>query len=480
MNTVILYNPKEKVRLRVPYIPFALMTLATALKSGDFDVKIIDARVENNSWKTVKESVQNDCLFFGITMITGSVIHDALETAKYVKQIRPDIKVIVGGVHPSLLPEETALCKLVDYVVIGPGEEAVVNIARCIQEHRSIHDVPGIGYERNGKFVLNHRSKLKNDFYQSGINYDLLDLTNYIKSESSGNRCLDYLSSRGCPHVCTYCAISKVWGQKVFKYPSEKMVDDIERLIEQYNIDSIHFLDDNFFISRTRVEQFCDEILRRNIRIHFWSMCRCNYFSKYESDFLQKLKQAGFYTWNFGAESGSQYILDCIKKDITVEQIIQTAKKCNDYGFRAQFSFMTGFPFESENDREKTMYCIDEIHSINPNFDIQLFPFIPFPKTDLCAECIKHGFKIPEKLEDWAYYEYGNISMPWLSKQQGKYLQILTTVAWFAFTTETIMKLGKGYRILYKIFNKIARFRWKHRFFRFPWEWELINIFVRK
>lgn len=479
MAKIILYNPKEKTRLRIPYLPFSLMTVGSALQAAGLEVSLIDARVETNPKETILSLLKEDIVFFGITLITGSVIHDALHMAHFIKLKNPGIPVVCGGVHASLLPEQTAQHPWIDFVVIGPGENTSVQLAQALQKKLSFEAIPNLVYKKNGKIRINDSEDNSNMTPDTGINYDLVNLKKYLKTTATGNRCLDYLSSRGCPHSCSYCAISHLWRKRIFYYPAPKMLDDLERFRKDPGIDSIHFLDDNFFVNRERVETFCDAVIQKKLSLCFWSMCRIEYFSKYDDAFLRKLRTAGFCTMNFGAESGSPFILDKIKKGITVEQILKTARLCKQYGFRGQFSFMMGFPFEKDSDFEQTLALIDQIHAMDARFDIQLFPYTPFPRTELAEECLQYGYLPPEKLETWAFFEYGSIKMPWLSTKLRRKIDTLTTIAWFAFTSETAIKLGGWKGALFRLLGTLARFRWKHRFFQVPVEWKLINYLAR-
>ncbi len=480
MAKVILYNPREKAALKVPYLPFSIMTVGSALQAAGFEVNIVDARVNPKAQETVAALLEDDVLFFGMTLCSGSGIYDGLKMLRLVKTRRPGLTTVLGGVHCSLLPEQTVEHPDVDIVAIGPGERIAVDIARAITHGRDISKVPNIAYKKEGRATINHHNILQHLLPDTAINYELVDLRQYIKADASGKRCLDYLSSRGCPHPCTYCAISKIWKEKIFYYSPQKMVDDLEHFQNELQIDSVHFLDDNFFVNRRRVEAFCDEVLKRKLSLRFWSMCRIQYFAQYDDAFLLKLKRAGFRTMNFGAESGSQAILDRIKKGAHAEQILETARRCNQYGFRGQFSFMMGFPFETDADLEKTLLLIDHLHAINPNFDMQLFPFIPFPQTEITEECQRLGYVPPAHFEEWARFEYGVIVMPWLSAKMKKRIAAMATIAWFAFTSETAIKLGgiKGW--LFSLLGKLARLRWRLRFFDFPLEWRLINFLARQ
>ncbi len=480
MPKVILYNPKEKTRLRVPYLPFSLLTVGTALQKAGIEVKIIDARIEEKARAIVASLLTQEVLFFGITLITGSIIHDAIEMARFVKMKKPDLKIVFGGVHASLLPEQTVRYPHADLVVIGPGENTATELALALKNGADISGIPSIAYKKNGVVIVNPDPVSQPMASDEGVDYTMIDLARYLKTNATGTRCLDYLSSRGCPHPCSYCAISNLWKKKIFYYSSEKMVADLEKFARELQINSVHFLDDNFFVNRPRVETFCDELLKRKLSLRFWSMCRIQYFAQYDDTFLLKLRAAGFSTMNFGAESGSQFILDKIKKGITVEQILETARRCHQLGFRGQFSFMMGFPFEKDSDLEMTMKLIDEIHAIDPQFDIQLFPYTPFPRTELAEECIQYGFVPPMELETWAEFEYGAIKMPWLSKKLRERIDTMTTIAWFAFTPETAIKLGGIKGELFKMFGKLAHWRWKHRFFGMPLEWKAINRLARQ
>jgi len=481
MSKVILYNPKEKTRLRVPYLPFSLMTVGSELKRQGVEVVIVDGRIEKNPRPIIRRHLKDpELVFFGVTLITGSVILDALSTAAWVRREAPQAKVVFGGVHASLLPKETVQNPFVDIVVIGPGEEIAVRLAQCLIRKESLESVSGIAYKCGGGVKINPPEPVTDVTGGEGIDYGMVGMRSYMKRDATGDRCVDYLSSRGCPHPCTYCAISQLWKRKMLFYSPQKMADSISGFVRDYGIDSIHFLDDNFFVDRRRVESFADEIIARGVRIHIWSMCRIEYFAKFEESFLEKLKKAGFHTLNFGAESGAQKILDKLKKGIRVEEILTAARRCHEFGFRGQFSFMMGFPFESEEDLEKTMSLMDQIHEIDPSFDLQLFPYIPFPETELARECEAFGYRPPETLEAWARFEFGSVSMPWLDKKMKTRMDTLPTIAWFAFTSETAIKLGGILGFAFRALGHLARWRWKKRFFDYAWEWKLINAMAKK
>lgn len=424
----VLYNPREKRKIINPVLPFSLMVVGSSLKKEGYDVEIVDGRLGEK----IEHALTKNTTMVGITSMTGPMIRDALDASRKVKEFNKDIKVVWGGFHPSLMPKQTLENELVDKVVVGRFRKREV------------------------------------------LDYKIVDIKKYIRNEA-GVKTIDYLSSRGCPHRCAFCSINKVYGRKWEQFSIKKILSDLEYLIKKFKIRGIHFMDDNFFINRKRVEKICDAIIEKNWDLDIWAMCRCDYFSKFSHDFLIKIKRAGINTINFGAESGSLAMLNYIHKDITPEDIINSAKKCKEYGFKAEYSFIIGFPKETKKDREKTFKIIDELHSIiDP--DIKLFMFTPFPGTELYEEALKRGLKEPKSLEEWIDFEYENPITPWVPDNVKKMFKRATYIAWFAFTPDMEKKFDKlHYKLAYRILRKNALFRWKHRYFRYAPEWSLFK-----
>lgn len=483
MAQVVLYNPAELRTPRIPMIPLALLAISTPLKKAGYMISIIDARVEKNPQQLLSESISDETICVCISALSGTPIHNALEAAKTVRSINPKIPIVWGGFHASLLPNETLKDQLVDIIVKGFGEQTIVELVCALEKKKPLEKIGGISFKKNGRLLHNPAKSFKEFDASSFMDFSLVDIKKYIKSEISG-KTIDFITSRGCPHRCNFCAISKLYGKTWIPYSLKEVVQQIERLHKKHGVDGMHLLDDNFFVDKKRVEKFCDEIIKRGIKMRFWAMCRCNYFASYDSAFLQKLKQAGFDTINFGAESGSERILKKIDKDITVEAVKKTALLCKQFGFNAQFSFMMGFPFEEKQDVLSTLELMDELYKIDSGVDLKLLNYTPFPGTELFEQSIAAGFKPPANLHDWSLYNYENVTTPWLEKEKSFY-NALPVLIYFAFTPTIDSKLksmGKPiYRLFYKMLKKDALFRWNKRFFAFPLEWLLVNRFmVRK
>ena len=429
---VLLYNPKERRKIINPVLPLSLMVVATTMKKEGHDVKIVDGRIGEK----LEDHLSNDIDMVGITSMTGSAITDAVEKSKMVKDFNQNIKVVWGGFHPSLLPEQTKKNPYIDDVCIG---------------------------------------RYKPD---DMLDYSIIDIEKYIRDEE-GLRTIDYLSSRGCPHNCKFCSIRRVYGRKWDNVPLEKIEKDLEYLVEKYRINSIHFMDDNFFVNKERVEKICEIIKKHGWKLRIWAMCRCEYMVRFDDEFLKKLKKAGFEIINFGAESGSPKILEYMDKGITRENILESARVCKKHGFKTEYSFMIGLLNETDEDRELTYDIIDKLHEIG-NSDIKLFMFTPFPGTELFDEAVKRGLEPPKNLLGWSKYEYENPITPWVPDDLKRKFKCATHVAWFAFTPDMERKYAKtpSKKVAYRILKRDALFRWKHRFFSLSPEWAMFKKVV--
>lgn len=475
----MLYNPCEARSERIPTIPLSLLSIGTVLKREGFAVKVIDARIDEKAHEKAL-ALAKDALFFGVTSITGSALFDALEISGKMRQA--GVPVVWGGFHASLYPRQTLESKSIDAVCIGQSEEAIVALARELSRKKpKLSRVRGIWFkESGGKIVQNKPAVLQDLNSFPELDYNLVDAEKYIRPDIAP-RTLDYISSRGCPHACTFCSIQTVYGMKYRALRPERVVSEIAGLAKKYNANGFHLMDDNFYVDRKRVEKICDLLIGKNLGLKFWTACRVNYFVSFPKGLLEKMRKAGIDTINFGAESGSDRMLSLLRKGISGEQIVKAAGICRQFGFNSQFSFMMGFPQEKPEDFNQTLSIMDKIHSISPKAEMMMFTFTPFPGTELFEESMRQGLEVPKSLEEWGHYKYEHSITPWLSESQKKLFDTLSYLSWFAFAPGIEAKLRKPHlKAAFKVLRAVALFRWKHRIFSLPIEWKLVDKFVSR
>lgn len=473
MTDIILYHP-IKIRQQSAQMPLSLMAISACLKQNGYSVKIIDYGKNENAEKEALEYVDG-AILFGLTAMVGSSIIRAISIAKKVRE-KSKIPIVWGGQHVSLLAEQTIQNPYVDVVVRGQGEETIVELANAFKNNLPLKDIKGITYKENGKIISTPDRPFKDINEFPMLDYDAIDVKKYIQDGGS----LQYVATRGCPHRCKFCSIKTFYGRAYLKYSPERVVNEIEMLTKKFGADIIGFMDDNFFVDKKWVGEIFKLMEEKNIKIKWGTTCRCDYFSRFDDSFLKKIKDTGCDAMIFGGESGSPDILKMINKDITIDDILESGKKCKEFGFHGWFTFMSGFPNETVEDLYKTIDIMDKLYKIDNDAAIHLFSFVPLPQTELFEESVKLGMKRPETLEDWGEFRFQEHVNPWLSKKHKQMIRTLTYLVDFLFMTEASKKkrFHGWHKLAYRILLKDAEIRWKNRFFDIPYEWLLVRRYA--
>jgi len=471
-------------------LPLPLLMLSKPLLEHGFEPVIFDCRLRNYE---AELRHLKDFVCVGITSMSGEQVKHALDVSKHIKKINPELKIVWGGPHSSTMPEQTVKNKNVDVVVRGEGEDAMLEIADAIRGNKSLHDVQGITFkDKNGRIISTPDRPMR-DINQSPCSpYHLVSME---KDYTPMLYKFEYISSKGCPHRCEFCSnAARYYGKWVAKSP-EVVVKELDDIIKRFHPKRIVFHDSNFFVSRKRVEEICKLIIEKKWDVEFYAMIRCDYIVRYADEFFQLLKKAGFKELAFGGESGNQRVLNLIKKDITVKQILDSVKVLKRNGFDPIISFMVGLPSETEKELNDTLDLCDEIWRIHKHAKINgVAMFTPLPGTEITKKLVEqYHYKLPKKLEGWAEeWRYNNPNnFTWLnkrirSKYEGIYLcsRIIFVNQWLGEWSykEKLTKFGTplmvaGVVAFNKFFNALAKARWRMRFFNAPLElkiWQLI------
>lgn len=468
MSDVLLFFPKleEKDSL---VLPASVLMVAGPLVKLGYQIKIIDQRVDKNWRELLLEEIKKEPLVFGVSTFTGKQILSGLEASKMVKK-NSKVRVVWGGVHPSLLPKQTLENKYIDFVVIGEGEETFLELVTALKEGKKFFEnIKGLGFKRNSKIIINSEREFIDLDKLPEIPYHLVNIENYIakKSYATGKpaRNIAIYTSRGCPHRCAFCYNKEFNKQRWRGKSAEKIIKEIKKLVKDYRINSFEINDDEFFVDLERAREICELIIKENLNIEIFTTCRVNYVANnMDNDYLKLLYRAGFRTLAFGVESGSKRILDLINKDITIDQVFETIKKLKRAGINSKYYFIAGFPTEIIEDLYKTTDLIQQMKQLDPQIRIPAWRvFTPYPGTDLYNLSIKEGWKPPQTLGEWAKYDFNTVKMPWL---KGRERRIIKNIAFLINYLEMAKTIGRGiFFKLAKIFGKLVDWRWKNHLF---------------
>lgn len=465
--------------------PLGLLYVAQALLKMDIEVSIHHMGIDS-----IKKLKLDDYLFVGISMLTGEMISDGLRVAKLIKAHNSRIPIVLGGVHPSLLPEESLRNELVDIVVIGEGDRTVQELTACLLgEGGDLSGIKGIGYKDADKQIIINppREFMNMDELEFDIPYELIGV------DYSGPVMMPVHTSRGCPYRCGFCYNPALNKRKYRHKSAERVIAEMEYLKEKYNAKSFCFAyEDEFFIDINRAYRIFRHIIDKGWKIKWTAFCRFNTFvrayEKFGEDFIDALKRSGCYYLSFGAESGSQRLLDeIIQKDIKTEQVLKTVEILKKAGIQHRVSFMCCFPTETREDLNAEFELIDKVSTDNSFLTLGLFTYLPFPGTRI-YELVKkeYGFKPPTTLRQWGAYRRPATS--WVSKEHAKLCSNLSMLSNYPFFKS--FESYKAFKEFVKyspyedgyldyIMAKTERWRYENRRFKFMIEPRIFNYVLK-
>lgn len=407
-STEILVDYGKKINIGLePAFPMGIICLGSYLKKNNYDVRALDSRVYSRSeFETVLRKELEGAFLVGVSVMT-SYIGEALNILNFVKQYNNKIKTVLGGIHASLFPEQTIRYPLVDFVVFGEGELPLLGLVeRLFNNEDSFEGIDNLYFKKDGNVFFRNAVKFIDVNELPIPDYNLVDVERYITrrfSDGRWGRQLEYQSSRGCPSRCSFCVNTiinkRYWRQK----DPAKIIEEIKALKEQFILDSVLFIDESFFPKKKNIELIANGM--KELSIMWEANCRADYFKDKNIDdaFLKFLSSCGLTTVRIGIESGSQDILDLLKKDITKYDIINAVKMCSKNNVFACCSFMIGLPNETKRDIIETLNIIHQIESISKNLVILIGPqvFRPYPGGEIYDLCKKEGLSEPSTFEEW-------------------------------------------------------------------------------
>ena len=421
-------------------------------------------------------------IFVGISCMSGLQIGYGLKFAQRIREENPSCPIIWGGVHPTLLPGQTALNDYVDIVVRGEAESSIVDLADAIENGRTLDDVPGITYKTDDTIKSNQEGQLiRLDDIPLDLPFDLLPMGRY-PAVNAGR--FHMQTSRGCPHSCGFCYNSTFNKRKWRGKTANRVLDEIEYILKRFpNVKWIDPVDDNFFVDQKRVEQICRGLIERKIKVKWRANCRFDYACRYDRNFIELLVKSGCTELDFGGESGSNRLLSIMNKEVTTDQMIKSVENLGNWGpsIEPYVSWMSGLPTETTEDLNETFNLMDKMSETNPKTQhYGIFVYTPFP-SPILKSLEKDGFNPPRSLEEWGNIDVFHFKPPWHTKAYVDKLHTVCAVTRYAFYPEArLNERGGGYKFAYTILNHIAKYRWNHRYFGIPIELKLVNSSIRK
>lgn len=391
MADIIFINPKEK-RVLGPFdflvaksVPLGLGYLAAYLMERNYAVRIIDEEIEKLTLENIKHITDKDEQLFGISCMTPNVGR-GYELSDMIKSVYPKSKIIFGGIHPTVAPEEVLSRPAIDLVVRGEAEPVIEQIINNHREGLGFRDILSCSYRDNGKVTHNPAAPLVDINLLPDIPYHLFDSKVYDMGF--------VISSRGCPYNCVFCSQRAINGNKYRYRTTDKVIRELEILITKYAPSNIVFFDDIFTIHRKRIVELCQGIIEKglNTKAEFTMVTRGDCV---DDDLLQKLKAANFTGLAFGVETASEELMKMIDKKETVHDIVKGINLAKKYGFVVDTVFIYGLPGETRKDRVDAFKLARSLQIAKARFNCAT----PYPGTRLYQ--IAKEERTLAKVGDW-------------------------------------------------------------------------------
>jgi anaerobic magnesium-protoporphyrin IX monomethyl ester cyclase len=389
--------------------PLGLAYIAAVLQRGGHAVKILDTVILDSAghktgefthlglpWEKIRQEISGyRPELVGISSMFSCQAESMHRVARLSKEVGANVITVVGGVHPSSLPELTLADPNINYAVLGEGERTALELVDRLSGGSPVENMAGIAYRKGGEIVVRPRAPFIEDLDELPFPaWDLLEMDKYARlSAGHGPLVLrkplfTVVTSRGCPGRCIFCSVHNVFGSRWRSRSPGNVLDEIQALKERYGINQVDFEDDALLLDKPRIEAICDGLVERGIDIS-WATPNGVHIRRLDRQLLAKLKKSGCFALSFGIESGSERVRnDIIKKPIPVGQAVDAIRACREFNIWTHGFFVIGFPGENAASFRETIDFAQKLNLDSANF----FIAAPYPKTQLLEFCRENGY----------------------------------------------------------------------------------------
>jgi anaerobic magnesium-protoporphyrin IX monomethyl ester cyclase len=414
---ILLVNPpvNRLCGFEMNYYPLGLGYLAAQLKGLGHEVRIYNAETsagqatavsnrdrignhrlfvealenrEHEVWKEFRQVLdQVKPTLVGFSCTSASIL-PCLIMAQQAKELC-GATTIFGGMHPTLLPQETAASEWVDYVLTGEAEDSLCELVTALGQGSELDGIPGLGRFVGDEFRYREPLPLPADLDR----FAFPDRDVVLLPERNNRHLNSIVSSRGCPYPCTYCAGRAIHCGQVRYRNLESIVAEMRLLRDRYGFDHVRFYDDAFVLKRERIVALCRLLIKADLGMTWGAFTRAD---SVDRELLALMSRSGCVFLGVGVESGSDRVLKAIRKGYSREQALAAIRWIKDAGIDVGISIMVGLPMETDDDIRQTISLIDELQ-VPTNVNT----FTPYPGSQLHEECVRRG--LLEDGIDWAW-----------------------------------------------------------------------------
>ncbi len=374
-------------RVYPDWIHHGICSISAYIKSrGYTDVSCINLCKLKNMDEFTAELIHNagDADVFAVSMMTVDY-NAAVACIQTIRRLIADSKIVVGGIHPTLMPNEVECVKEIDHIIMGEGELCFAQLLDDLKSNRpakrvirgtgvdNLDDLPPVDSHLMGRLESAYMPILPEPF-------------------------VSIIAGRGCIYNCKFCQPSEkiLFGKKVRRRSVAHVISELKQLDREFNFKSLMIHDDCLSEDKEWISLFCREYKKHGFTQPFFMQSRADFICRNEH-LIEQLADAGLRLVSIGFESGSQRILNFLAKGTTVQQNIRASEICHKYGIKIKGNFMLGTPTET---RQEALATLDMVKKIRP-YRVSATFYTPLPGSYLYDYCIEHDLSLIHNHEEY-------------------------------------------------------------------------------
>jgi radical SAM superfamily enzyme YgiQ (UPF0313 family) len=480
---IILFNPKA-TKPKNRRFPLSVLALAAILE-GREEYAIVDGNADPDPTGTILSLIdRNPVELLAVTVMPGPQMVAAIDPCKTVRARYPQVPIVWGGYFPSVYADAALNAPYVDFAVRGQGEDTLLELLEALRELRALDSIRGLSFKDNdNRHHHNSERGMKPPDSFPWYPYHRLQAEKYILPSFFGKRTAAHQASIGCPFRCSFCAIGPAFGSKEKMESPARTEAVLRHLIREYGVDSVQFYDMNFFLREDHALDFAERIAP--LGLHWWCEARIDIVGGYSDKTLEAIRHAGCTMMFFGAESGSDWVLKEMNKQLTTGQTVELATRIKQFGIIPEFSFVIGNPKDPERDTAECLAFVRKIKGINPASEIIIYHYTPVPQREQMYGNVEDQVQFPATPEEWATPRWLNFTLridpgtPWLLPPTKRLIDNFELVVASRWPTIQDIRLPLWSR---RLLQFLSSWRYTTRFYSIPFElrWAQQLIELRK
>ena len=437
-------------------LPIGLAYISSSLKEHGFTVEILDAVGEapknrtgyykgylvGSSLKEIVEKINPNSKCIGISVIFTHEWPAVTKLVSLIKEKFPNMPIILGGEHISAMPEFSLITSKADYIVMGEGEETIIELIKAIKNKATSQKIEGIGYNINNQVVINNRRNRRQSIDKiSYPDWDSFNVKGYYENRFVGgmysdNLTIPILATRGCPYQCTYCSAPNMWLPLWIPRDPVLVVDEIEYYVKKFGAGNFPFQDLTAIIKRDWIKAFCEELIKRELNIT-WQLPTGTRSEAIDSEIAFLIKKSGMTSMAYAPESGSEETRKYIKKKMKTDKLFNSVDAAAQADLNVAVFLVIGFPHDLPKHLEENKNFVERLakHGVT---DLSVGFYMALPGTELF-----HSLYDSNKIKlDIEYFKHILDSLALFPSQ--KYCPAISRVSLFLWKLKFYLRFYKS------------------------------------